>query len=230
MDLEAHYNRLLTSGRCSRCAERVPRAAILGGDQCKHCGASLGYGGGDVVDSVAARQFWWRLKGYALIAAGSFVAGTMPFLQLAVQIAALFVLHVVVLRGGLRWLPPGRRILARMTMKILGASISAVALMINTAVAPLLGAGALVLAVSGPVLTAIYVEGSLWLLRRRLRWEAAGRPVRIGEWVVPVVLVVALLAAVGAMAAMVWGTVYLVSGTEVPAITEISEFLLEVVP
>lgn len=225
MDRTTHTNNLLAAGRCGRCAERVSRAAILGADSCEHCGADLSFDGGEMVDALAERQGRWRLKGYALVALASFLAGWIPLLQVVVQLAALFVLHVMVLRRGLEWLSPGRRILGRMTMKLLGAAVAVVAVVVNVVIAPLVGAGAFVLAVAGPLLTAVYVEGSLWLLRRRLRWHAGGRPLRAGEWMLPIGLVLALVGVVGALVAVVAGAVHVVANVEVPAISEFVELL-----
>ncbi len=180
-----------------------------------------------MVDELADRHRRWRWKGYGLIGVGSFLAGFVPLLQVVVQVVGLLVLHVVVLRRGLEWLPVGRRILARMTMKLLGAVIALAAVVVNVVVAPFVGAAAVVLAVAGPLLTAVYVEGSLAVLRRRLRWQARGEPVRWGEWIVPLVMVALLVGVVTLTVALVAGAVQFVASLEVPAIDEISSFLLE---
>lgn len=228
VESRTHQNELLTHGRCGRCAERVSRAAVIRRDRCPYCSSELSWsGGGDVLDELSAKRVRWRLVGYALVAAASFVAGAIPLLQIFVQLLALFVLHVIVLRGGLRWLPASRRILTRISTKLLGAAIATTAVLVNVAVAPLLGASAFILAVTGPVLTAIYVEGSLFILRRRLRWEADGVSLRTTEWILPVGLVSALLAAVVGTAALVVGALHILATADIPTISDISQFLLE---
>ena len=230
MERADHRHALLTTGRCGRCAERVSRFAIIRGDACDHCGRTLGVDGSDVREELASRRLVWRLLGYGLVAAASFVSGLVPLGQFAVQLAALFILHVVVLRRSLLWLPPGRRILARITIKLLGAALACLALVINVAVAPLAGVSAAVLAAVGPLLTAVYIEGSLVILRRRLAWEAEERPVDIREWWLPVGLLVGLVVIVAAMAASIAGLVHLFGSLEVPSLAETSGWLMGWLP
>lgn len=225
----SHQNELLSQGRCGRCAEQVSRAEVVRRDRCPHCNTELHWGGGgDVLDDLAASRARWRVVGYALVAAASFVAGIIPLLQIVVQLLALFILHIIVLRGGLRWLPPGRRVLARISMKLLGAAIATTAVIVNVSAAPLPGASAFILALTGPLLTAAYVEGSLFILRRRLEWEAAGDRLRPAEWILPVGLVGALLAAVTSAAVLTVGALHLLATADIPTISELSQFLLEV--
>ena len=105
-----------------------------------------------------------ELVGYGLVAAASFLAGLVPLGQVVVQIAALFILHVIVLRRGLLWLPAGRRILARIAIKLFGAALAGLALLINVAIAPMVGASAFVLAAVGPALTALNAGAPRYLL------------------------------------------------------------------
>lgn len=225
--MTAHQNELLSGGRCGRCAERVERTQVVKAADCPHCGSALEFHGGHVLDELEAKRLRWRVLGYALVAAGSFVAGAVPLLQVVVQVLALFILHVVVLRRGLVWLGPGRRVLARISMKLYGAAIATFALLINVAIAPLVGVSAFILAAVGPLLTAAYVEGSLVILRKRLRWEADGRPLQKREWVLPVSLITALLVAIGATVGAVAGTLHLLANADIPTVSEISKTLLE---
>jgi peptidoglycan biosynthesis protein MviN/MurJ (putative lipid II flippase) len=156
------------------------------------------------------------------------LAGAVPLLQVVVQLLALYILHIVVLRRSLNWLPAGRRILTRISIKLLGAAVATTALLINVAIAPLVGISALILGALGPLLTAVYVEVGLVILRRRLRWEARGESIRTGEWALPVGLLVALLVAVGGTVALVVGALHVLSAAEVPAVSEISQSLLEI--
>ena len=227
MNLAAHQNELLADGRCAYCAERVKRAEIVRVGECPHCGSTLRWSGGDVLDDLESRQLRWRLLGYLLVAAASFVAGAIPLLQVGVQLGALFVLHVVVLRRGLQWLPPGRRVLARITIKIFGAALATVALLINVAIAPLVGLSAFILAGVGPLLTAAYVEGGLVILRRRLRWEAERKPLRFSEWALPIAFLVALLGAMVGTIATAMGVLHVLANTDIPSVREFAQTLLE---
>jgi hypothetical protein len=225
----AHQTDLLAHGRCGRCAERVPRARIVRRATCPHCESEL-TAGGDILEELETRRIQWRLVGYGLVAAASFAAGAIPLLQVAVQLAALFILHVIVLRRGLLWLPPGRRILARVTIKLMGAAIAMVALLVNVAIAPLVGVSALILAAVGPLLTAAYVEGGLAILRQRLRWEAGQDGLRTIEWALPAVLVVLLFAALAGTVGVVMWAVHLLATAEIPTVSELSTILLELAP
>jgi hypothetical protein len=227
MQLAAHQNALLSHGRCGRCAERVPRASIVRRDDCPHCESALRWTGGTVLDELEARAARWRILGYVLVGIASFAAGAIPLLQVAVQLGALLVLHVVVLRRSLLWLPPARRVLARLTIKMFGAMLATIALLINVAVAPLLGISAFVLAAVGPLLTAAYVEGGLVILRQRLRWEAEDKPLRAIEWGLPVVFLGAMFLAVAATAGVVIGTLHVLASADIPSVSEFSTMLLE---
>lgn len=225
----AHRIDLLANGRCGRCAERVPRARILRRATCPHCETELAIGG-DILDELETRRVQWRLVGYGLVAAASFAAGAVPLLQIVVQLAALFILHVVVLRRGLLWLPPGRRILARITIKLLGAALATIAMLINVAIAPFVGVSALVLAAVGPLLTAVYVEGGLAILRQRLRWEADHDGLRTIEWLLPGGLLLLLVGALAGTVGLVMWAVHLLATAEIPTVSELSTTLLELTP
>ncbi len=226
-DAPSHQMRLLEVGRCRRCAERVSRALILRGEVCPHCESKLSKPSADVLDRLQTRQIQWRVIGYGLVAVTSFVSGLVPLLQSVVQVAALFILHVIVLRRGLVWLSPGRRIFARLNMKLFAALVAVAALFINVAIAPFLGISAFVLAAVGPLLTAIYVEGGLVILRHSLRRESRGQGLHVVEWALPAGLLVALLAVLGASVAMVATVLHLLAATDIPTIAELSEMLLE---
>jgi hypothetical protein len=227
LDLKGHQNTLLAGGRCGRCAERVPRSSIVRVGDCPHCDSPLTYSGGDVLENLQTRRLRWRLFGYGLVGVGSFFAGAIPLLQVVVQLVALFVLHVVVLRRGLKWLSPGRRVLGRITIKMFGAALAATALLINVAIAPLVGVSAFILGAVGPVLTATYVEGGLVILRRRLRWESQDEPLHFSEWALPAGFMLVLLAVIGGTIATTMGALHLLSSMDVPTISEIADTLLE---
>ena len=142
MEIAVHQHRLLSAGRCGRCAERISRPLIVRRKNCPHCASVLYADGASVLNTLDARATWWRLVGYGLVGVASFFAGVVPLLQAIVQIVALLVLHVFVLRRKLVWMSPGRRLFASLTLKTFGAVVTAVALLINVAIAPFLGVSA----------------------------------------------------------------------------------------
>lgn len=227
MDIASHKNRLLANGRCAHCAERVPRSAIVRADRCPCCERPLSWSGGDILSELEERQTHWRLLGYLMVAAASFVAGAVPLLQVVVQVAALFILHVIVLRRGLLWLPPGRRVMARIAIKMFGAVLATVALLINVAIVPFVGVSAFVLGLVGPALTALYVEGGLYILRQRLAWEREGRGLRFVEWGLPLFFFIGLAAAVGGTIAIVMGGLHMVATADLPTVSELAKTFLE---
>lgn len=225
MDVVAYQERLLSRGRCGRCAEVVSPVAIVRGEECPHCGERLGRAARRVVKSIEVEQRKWRVVGYGLIGLASFLTGWIPLLQVVVQVLALFVLHVVLLRRALNWLPVKRRILARMTMKILGALVGVMGLLINVAVVPLVGVSPFLLGLLGPALTALYVEGGLRIVRRRVEWEVRGEGIGVWEWVIPVGLLGLVFGTATATVVVMMGIMHLVMNLELPGVMEMAGFL-----
>lgn len=226
--LDAHHDALLLRGRCGVCAEPAVRHRLLRQLDCGHCGASLAPRGGHDLPARLERGLWqWRAVGYALVGLASFFAGAVPLVQAGVQVAALLVLHVVLLRRPLVWLSPARRLSARTTIKLLGAVLGAVGLLVNVAVAPLPGVSSVVLAAVGFGFTATYVEGGLSIIRRRLQWEAEGRALAPVEWGLPAGLVASLLAGTALVVGAAAGSVHLLVASELPAVSALAARLLE---
>jgi len=227
--LSEHHNALLMKRRCGWCAESVPLRALLQGLSCPHCDASLQRMGdeAELTDALSGKWWWKRLLGYGLVAVASFFSGTVPMLQSVVLAGGLLVLHVLLIRGALSWLPPSRRITGRFTIKLVGALLTAIAFVINVAVAPLLGVSALILAVVGFALSVTYVESALWLIRRRVAWETEAVPLQTREWLLPVGLGVALLLAVlGSIGALVGG-LHLLATADLPAVSDLAQWMLD---
>lgn len=227
--LQEHHNALLMQHRCAWCAERVPLRALLRGHDCPHCGESLQRIGSQIDMSTALAGTWWgrRLLGYSLVAAASFLSGTIPMLQALVFAAGLLTLHVFLIRRALGWLPPARRISGRFTIKLLGAMLTAVTFVINVAVSPLLGVSAVVLAFTGLLLSVAYVESALWLIRRRVRWECEQRPLQPREWMVPAGLILALLFVVLGSLGTVMGSLHMIATLELPGVSALAEWMLD---
>ena len=218
-----HEKRLLARGRCGRCAERVSPVASLRGEACPHCEEPLG-NHQNLVGEIRAGQRKWRLLGYGLIGVASFLAGWIPLLQAVVQVMAIFVLHVILLRGSLEWLPLNRRILARLTMKIYGALVVVMGFMINVAVVPLVGLSPFLLALVGPLLTALYVEGGLRIVGRRIQWEAEGKGMGVLEWAVPLALVGLVLGSVVATVSLMMWMMHLLLSLDVPGVMTLATY------
>ena len=224
----AHHDALLVRGRCGRCAEVVDRRKLLRKLDCNHCGAPLApKGRHDLPTRLEQGRWRWRLLGYSLVAVASFAAGLIPLAQSLVQIVAIFVLHVVLLRRPMQWLTPARRMTTRFTVKILGAFIGAVGMLVNVAVAPLPGVSAVVLAVVGFALTAVYVETGLAVVRRRLLWEAQGMGLRVVEWALPASLVLALLVSTLGTLGLAAGSLHLLASADIPTVSDLAAWLLQ---
>jgi hypothetical protein len=228
LDLDAHHDALLLRGRCGCCAEPVTRHRLLRQLDCEHCGASLcPRGAHDLHTRLEHGRLAWRSVGYGLVAAASFFAGTVPLVQAALQIVAFLVLHVVLLRRPLYWLTPVRRLTARTTIKLLGAVLGATSVLVNLLVAPLPGVSNAVLAIVGFAFTAAYVEGGLVILRRRLLWEAEGRPLSPVEWGLPAGLIgVLVMSTLGLVGATV-GSLHLLATADIPTVSQLAARLLE---
>ncbi len=215
MKYEQEYQwRLLERARCRLCAEKVERAAIIGGEDCPHCGALLNTDPKGFQKRLHQRKERWRLKGYGLMALASGGAGLIPLVQALVQVGAMVILHLWVLRRGMRWLSVKRRMLMRIKLRLMAATIAVVALVLNIAVAPLLGLSGVILAVSGPLLTALYVESGVAMLNRGLRRDEEGRKLGWMEWMVPLMGVMALVVSIGLLVMAVGSGLYWLSQLE----------------
>lgn len=226
--LQTHHNLLLLRRRCGWCAESVPLKALLRGEDCSHCGAALQPVGGGLPLQEALAERWMgrRLLGYGLVATASFVSGSVPLIQTVVLALGLLVLHVFLVRSGLGWLLPARRVAARFTIKLVGALLTALAFVVNVAVAPLVGVSAVLLAVLGLVSAVVYVETALWLIRRRVAWEAEGRPLQKREWMLPAGLGAGLVFTVLGSIGMAVGGLHLLATAELPGVSTLAEWLL----
>ncbi len=184
-------------------------------------------GAHDLPTRLERGRWRWRAVGYSLVAVASFAAGLVPLAQSMVQIVAIFILHVVLLRRPLQWLTPARRMTTRFTVKLLGAGLGAVGVLVNVAVAPLPGVSAVVLAGVGFTLTAIYVEVGLMVVRRRLQWEADGVALRVREWMLPGVLVGGLLISTFGLLGAAAGSLHLLASADIPTVSELAAWLLQ---
>jgi hypothetical protein len=167
-----------------------------------------------------------RVLGYGLVAAASFVSGVVPLLQSAVLALGLLVLHVFLVRNSLGWLLPARRVATRFTIKLVGALLTAVAFVANVAVVPLVGVSSVLLGVLGLVSAVVYVETALWLIRRRVAWEAEGRPLQKREWMLPAGLGGGLVCGVAGSIGAAVGSLHVLANADLPAVSTLAEWML----
>ncbi len=221
-----HRAALLAARRCGRCAERVPARVLLRGEPCPTCSSALRL---DTDNEVlgALRASWADRRWRVLAMAGlvSFAGGLVPLLQSAIMLALLVYVHVRVVREPLRWLPPGRRLALRVLIRLIAVAIALADLALNALVAPLFGLGAAILSVSGLVGTALYAEIALRLVERRLRWEQEDRPLGTAEWLLPAVLLGAIVAALLAGLGMIYALLQTLDWLQGGFVRQVAEWL-----
>lgn len=203
-----HQLALLLAGRCRACAERLPGGAALRGAPCPHCAqpsttaaAERDFLHGRLA-AGSARSLWWAVLA---VAAATAIAGWFPILTTVLLGAALVWIRVTIVAPALRLLSPGRRLIARWTIRLTGCAYLAVSLVLLEllTLVPVLGALAKIL-VSG-----LQVAFAGWFaqiyLGGQIRREADGKPIGFGEWLLLVAVAVGMLtAAIGAAYALVW--------------------------
>lgn len=222
-----HQNALLERQRCGRCAEPIPALLALRGGSCPHCESAVMWRfDADPTAAIAASWRWRATALYALLAVGSMLASTIPLLESAIFVGALFFAHFGILRPGLRWLSGGRRIFARISLKLLAALIAASNLVLDVLFAPLVLFRAVILAVVSVVGLMLYLELSMAILRRRIVWDHEGRPLSPVEWGVPALMLGGLVGVVGGGSLAVVGVLHWMANAEIPQVSSFAAFLL----
>ena len=181
----------------------------------------------------AVREDWsrWRVLVYGVVGVGSLLAGFVPLGGVWMSMFAMFVGHVMLLRRPLRWLPPARRVITRLSMKLWFAFLGVASFVLNLLAAPLLavaGAGALFSALFGVGALALYLEGGLLLVERRIAREAANPRLTLLEWAIPLGLVGGLVVASVGGVILSWGMLSAIAALDVPGVATIARWLLEV--
>ena len=222
-----HQNALLERQRCGRCAESIPALLALRGGHCPHCESEVSWRfDADPSATIAASWRWRATVLYVLLGVGSMLASTIPLLESAVFVGALFFAHFGILRPGLRWLSGGRRIFARISLKLLAALIAAANLVLDVLFAPLVLFRAPILAVVSVVGLMLYLELSMAILRRRIALDREGRPLGPAEWGVPASMLAGLVLVVGGGSLAVVGVLNWLAHAEVPQMSSFAAFLL----
>lgn len=205
---EEHELALLLSGRCRRCAERLPGGTALRGQACPRCGEPTLPSATDravlheLHGSESAVRLWLAV---AAVTAGALVASWFPLVNSLLIIGALVWLRFTVVKPGLSLLTPRRRIVTRWTLRLAAGCFLALSIIVLELLTVIPGVGALV----KTVVSACEVAAAGVLTRRYLTWqigrEGRGEPVAFWELALLGVWTAVLLAVVVAMvAAVLW--------------------------
>jgi hypothetical protein len=224
---EEHELALLLSGRCRRCAERLPGGTALRGRPCPRCGEATLPSATDraVLHELHLSQSAVRLwLAVGAVTAGALVASWFPLLNSLVIIGALVWLRFTVVKPGLSLLTPRRRIVTRWTLRLAAGCFLALSIIVLEALTLIPAAGAVV----KTVVSAAEVAVAGGVTRRYLTWqigrEGRGVPVALWELVLLGVWAAVLLAMVAGMVAVVlWilGQLGLLEGRVLGAMPEV---------
>lgn len=201
---------LLVTGRCRRCAERLPGGVALRACACPACGApsartieerALVEG---LFDARSARRTWIVAL---LAAAAMLLAGWAPVVAALVQVASFLWITIALVKPATRLLSTRRRLVAIWTFRLLGAGYVA----INVAVVELLTLLPVVGLLGKTVAALLQVMLLAWTARRYLGWqvrrESRDVPVSAAEYVVIAVAALGIVASVAAaLSAALWVT------------------------
>ena len=87
------------------------------------------------------------------------------------MIGTVVAMHFMLIRKPLKWLPTGRRIFAKLNIKLLGSIIAVFNLFVNVLIWPLMGVNGLLLALLSIANTLVFVHVSMGIIEKRLLWE-----------------------------------------------------------
>ncbi|RYZ42055.1 MAG: hypothetical protein EOO71_09495 [Myxococcaceae bacterium] len=203
---EEHELALLLSGRCRRCAERLPGGTALRGRPCPRCGEATLPDATDravlheLHDSRSAVRLWLAV---ASVTAGALVASWFPLLNSLLIIGALVWIRFTVVKPALALLTPRRRIVTRWTLRLAAGCFLALSVIALELLTLIPAAGALV----KTAVSALQVAAAGVMTRRYLTWqvhrEVLGVPVAFWELALLGVWTAVLLAVVAGMVAVV---------------------------
>jgi hypothetical protein len=221
---DRHRQELLVAGRCSHCAESVPRIRILRSEPCPHCERELCQPAGGallVVQGLGARwrrRRWWY---YGVLTAGTLLTGLVPLLAAPVRFLGLVALHVAVVRRPLRWLSVRRRIATRFSTKLLLVVLALVGLLADVAVAGLPVLSGLIASVVTLATALAFAEGARRLIENRAQREAETSRLDWWEWTLPLLLGGVLLLGAGVMLGATAALYYLLFEAPVPTLSDV---------
>ncbi len=203
---EEHELALLLSGRCRRCAERLPGGTALRGRPCPRCGEPTLPTPTDravlhqLQDTQSSVRLWLAV---AAVTAGALVASWFPLINSLLIAGALVWIRFTIVKPGLALLTPRRRIVTRWTLRLAAGCFLALSVILLELLTLIPAAGALV----KTAISALEVALAGSAARRYLSWQVsrAGRGVPVAFWEVALLAVWAavLLAMVAGMIAVV---------------------------
>jgi len=182
-----HQRRLVERRRCPHCAEFQPSVTWMAGGRCGRCGESLTLLASEdhaavVLARLSRDARTTRVVAYGGVAVANLVIGWMPILGTLVTAVGMVIANLWLVRRPTTWLPVQHRMLVRLLVRAWFVVMLAVSVEANLIAAPLiavLGLGIAVSTGSAVLVTLLYVEGALWLVRRRVH-RAVARP--HGDW------------------------------------------------
>ncbi len=205
---ETHELALLLSGRCRRCAERIPGGTALKGRACPHCEEPTLPSATDravlheLHTSRSGVHLWMAV---VVVALAALVAGWFPLLNSLLIAAALVWMRFTLVRPALRLLTPRRRFVSRWTLRLAAGCFLALSIVVLELLTLFPAVGALLKS----LLSAAQVALAGGFSRRYLSWqlerEGQGTPValwEVGLLAVWAALLVALVA--GTVAVVLW--------------------------
>lgn len=180
---EEHELALLLSGRCRRCAERIPGGTALRGRPCPRCDEETLPNPTDreVLHQLASERATVRLGiAVAVVALAALVASWVPLLTSLLLVAALVWLRVTLVTPALQLLTPQRRLVSRWTLRLAAGCFVALSVLVLELLTliPAFGALAKVAISAGQVALAGLFA------RRYLAWqtEREARGVSVAFW------------------------------------------------
>lgn len=163
---------------------------------------------------------------YGLVLLAIALSSMLPLLAPLTFAVSMVCVHLFLVRRPIRWLGPGRRLAVRVTLKLLLAALTWLGLLLNTLLAPALGIAQVVTVAWATVATVVFLEGSLWLVRNRLRREATHPRLDLWEILLPGSLIGGLLGLTLLSLFATYALLHLLLWMDLPGLTDIVEFLL----
>lgn len=168
---EEHQLALLLSGRCRRCAERIPGGTALRGRPCPRCDEPTLPSEADraVLHALQSSRSAVRLGvAVVLVTVGALAASLLPLANSVLLALALVWVRLTVVRPALRLLTPRRRLVSRWTLRLVTACSLAACVVLLESLTLLSVVGAPFKA----VVSALEVGLAGALSRRYLAWQA----------------------------------------------------------